>query len=304
MNIKKTLIGLSLLLTSVGYGQNIMAVDFGGNYGGNTNTPIRPLATFATGDFNANGIANDRARFLPMNAEAHFLRLDLANPPGLAGKNNQVYAGAQVVNFGSATDPDFGLARYNGSADALQLTNAAGAASMGLAFAPHVRKADFLNGADVIGGLAFADVADGFSGSFLFAGSTDGIVRGRLMVQAGGQWYLSGSSVSSTGVLSVNPVLETWFPIQADTNLLYTEGTDGNPLGVGVSGALLMDIQALGLSLMNSTFNGSSIHAANLQTDGFQAVVIPEPRAYAAIFGVFVLITVLFKRRMQIKPVA
>ncbi len=281
----------------------MIAVDFGGNYGGNTNSPIRPLATFATGDFNANGSTNDRARFLPMNAEAHFIRLDVANPPGLAGKNNQIYAGAQVVNFGSATDPDFGLARYNGSADSLQLTNAAGTASMGLAFAPHVRKADFLNGADTIGNLSFADTADGFTGSFLFAGGTEGIVRGRLMVQSGGQWYLSGSSVSSTGVLSVNPVQETWYALSADTNLLYAEDTDGNPLGTAISGSLLTDIQAVGLSLMNSSFDGSSIHAANMQTDGFQAVVIPEPRLYAMVFGFAVLIAVFIRRRKRVTPV-
>lgn len=275
----------------------ITAVHFGGNYGGNSNSPIpgSQHIFIDSGDFNNNGSATDTRQILPIDSSPYFIQL-----AALEGRNNRIHAGAQIVNFDDAANPGFQLFRYNGSANSLQVSNAAGTSSMGIVFAPHVRKADFLNGADSMTSLTFANQEAGFTGDFSFSGGAtgDGIRRARLLVQAGDDWYISQSTVGgATSALSLNPYTELWYPYNADTNLLYWEATADIPEGSSLAGSLLEDIQAIGVVLMNSQFDGSSVNAVQLQTTGFSAVLIPEPRVYALLMGLAALALIRFTKR-------
>lgn len=303
MNLKNILYTAISLLPLTASAAVITAVDFSGDYGTNANSPIRygdapELWIDELGDFNGNGTVADTRRYLPINLSQAFLGLS-----PLEGKNNIIHAGAQVSNFDSSTYSNFNHFRYDGGGNYLQANNHEGTAAMGIAFAPHVRKSEFLNGADAFANVRFADQAAGFTADMVLSGTSigDGIRSGRLLVQAGADWYISGSLVPTNGTVSVNPYSETWYLIDLSSNMFYNETTGNAPdLATSVTGAALEDIQALGVLMVNTRFDGTNANVGWLSTNNISVAVIPEPSSVALFIGISTMLLVLVRRRNKI----
>jgi len=244
--------------------KGVTAVDFGGDYR-DANQNATAALTFGTGDYDFDGASDDRRGY--RNIDSFFMTVTVTNDVGI--KNNRFNAGVQAANFDSSADPGISLYRYSGSSDALQVTSASGTAKMGLAFAPHVIKADFLNGTDTAVNLRFEDAP----GSVFFnihqfaSGQT-----ARALVKNGLNWYVSSNQLISTGSLSLNGYTETWYVYNPSNNLFLDTA---NP-GAGVLGSTLTNIQAYGVFMQGLNFNGTTANAANFQVSGFQASVVPE----------------------------
>ena len=267
----------------------IVGVDFGGDYDGglgSRNSPLINVVQQDTGDFNGDA-ATDSREFVPIDTPQFFVELDVAGFPGLVGKNNKFHAGAQNVNYSTtATPTGIGLFRWEGtSLDGLQMTSGEiGTASMGMAFTPHVKKSEFLNGLDGAGSVGFADLADSVSMEWEHGGTPtagSGIRRNRLLVQNGSDWYISGATSGSktrneSNPFSLNPFTEAFYPIDPSTNLFYEEVSDADttPVGTGVLGSTFTDIQALGVHMMNTDFNGFIIHNSNMRLLDMTATLV------------------------------
>ncbi len=235
-----------------------IAIDFGGDYN-DDNQKNTDALTVGLGDydFGANAVDDYAARREITDA---FITINNVN--GLTNKTTVFFSGAQYVNFdNSVTAPVVTQNNYKwrGLSDTLQITFDANAtANSGMAFAPYVKKADFLNGFDsVTETFGFEDAAD--SVSFAVGGEAG---MARALVLNGSDWYVSDTSQAS-GSLSVNGYTETWHPYDPVSNLFLDEGN----LGSGVAGSTLTDIQAAGVLMQrmnfdataNSTFTFSSL---------------------------------------------
>lgn len=271
----------------------VTAVHFESNHGSNSNSGLRhsvnPGAwTDTTGDFDGSG-TTDYSRLLPLSRPGVFIDL----PETIPGRNTRIHAGARTINFGATGFTNHSLMRYGGGNPGfLQVANldANATTKVALAFAPHVRKSDFLNGADAASSISFADQADGFQANLNLSGTTveDGIRRGRLLVQNGSNWYISESLVPTQDTLSVNPYTETWHLIDA-AELMYTEDAGSVPDSTSsFLGSSLTDIQALGVLMINMV-DGTDGQTKSLSTSEFSAVVIaeepaPPPKTFTAVY--------------------
>jgi hypothetical protein len=270
----------------------VIGVDFGGDYNGpdstaNSNSPIITTGnnfTSETGDFNGDSVSDTRS-FIPFGYPGLFIGLDAAFPAvgGLPGKNNRIYAAVQLAGYSSSQTPSRNLFRYNTTGNSLQFTNAAfpdavTPSEMGMAFAPHVRKADFLNGLDAVANVSFADQEGGLQMDWRFAATGSAAQRARFIVQNGSEWYISASfATDNTPVepIAINPFSENWYAYDPSANLFYQEvgGGDTTPIGIPVLGSSLSDIQALGVLLTNTSFVGSA-NAGNFSVLAFSGVLI------------------------------
>jgi hypothetical protein len=284
-------VAVAVLVTIAGNfsAAQIVGVDFGGDYDGglgSRNSPLINIVQQDTGDFNGDA-ATDSREFVPIDTPEFFVELDIVGFPGLVGKNNKFHAGAQNVNYSTtATPTGIGLFRWEGtSLDGLQMTSGQiGTASMGMAFTPHVKKSEFLNGLDAAGSVSFADLTEGVSMQWEHGGTPTagvGIRRNRLLVQNGSDWFISESTSGSktrnaANPFSLNPFSETFYPFDPSTNFFYEEVSDADitPVGVGVLGSTLTDIQALGVHMMNTGFNGFIIHNSNMRLLDFSATLV------------------------------
>jgi hypothetical protein len=264
----------------------IVGVDFGGDYDGglgSRNSPLIHIVQQDTGDFNGDAITDSR-EFVPIDTPQFFVELDVVGFPGLAGKNNKIHAGAQNVNYFTAAAPTgIGLLRWEGtSLNGLQMTSGQiGTASMGMAFTPHVKKSEFLNDLDAAANVSFADLTDGVSMQWEHGGTPTagvGIRRNRLLIQNGSDWFISESTSGSktrnaANPFSLNPFSETFYSFDPSTNFFYEEvsDVDTTPVGVGVLGSTFTNIQALGVHMMNTGFNGFIIHNSNMRLLDFSA---------------------------------
>jgi hypothetical protein len=262
-------------------GQPIIVAHFEGDYGDTQNSALRNVVQTSTGDYNGDGNATDSRAFLPIAVGVP--KLAEFNP-GQAARNNLVFGGGQMVNFNSATPaPAFGLIRYNGSGKYYQVTNAAGSAANGLAFAMFVPKEHFLAGAQTAN-LKFANKADGFIGKVGFAGISlvdeGGIRRARLLVRSGTQWYVSRSTWGSReSFIEVNPYAETWHLYDPAVRMFVYEVSAAQtiPDTASVAGSTLDDIQAVGVLLQNTLFDGRTANAVWLQFFSFRVELDPNP---------------------------
>jgi hypothetical protein len=255
-----------------------LAVDFGGDYRTSNQNATQTL-TLETGDYDFAGGSNDRRGY--RGIDSSFISLG-STLPGVENKNKIFNAGVQIANFNSDVDPSLILYRLNSTtpSDTLQASNEAGTTSMGLAFAPYVTKANFLNGQNTIDHLRFEDAENSISFSLvqLASGQT-----ARFLVKSGSSWYVSASErkAAAEGALSLNGYTETWYAYDPSNSLFLNT----NNLGTGVSGSTLTDIQAFGVFMQGLNFDGTTSHAANFQVLSFQASVIPEP----ATIGLFMM---------------
>jgi len=273
-----------LLLAFAGNSQAtpIVGLDYGGDYDGglgNRNSALKVLLQQDLGDFNSDSNTDSR-EFLPIDTPQYFVQLDIVGYPGLSGKNNKLHVGAQTVNYSTTASPTgVRLFRYAASTDALQMTNEPGTSSMGMAFTPHVKKSEFLNGLDTAGSVGFADDPNGFSMTWGFGTTVqgNGIRRARMLAQEGSDWFISewtSGSKNSSKVL--NPFSETWYPFDPDTNYFYEEVGSGDitPVGTGVLGSTFSDLQSLGVHMMNTDFNGTASDIGNMRITQMSATLV------------------------------
>ncbi|MEA2067659.1 MAG: hypothetical protein U9P12_00535, partial [Verrucomicrobiota bacterium] len=244
-----------------------VAVDFAGDYRDGNQNAIKTLV-LETGDYDFDGTADDRRGYRAIGSV--FLNpiiIEAGKEAGVAGKNKNLYAGYQIANLNSAVDPlESPNYKYSGSGDSAMATSAAGTTDMGMAFAPYVKKPNFLNGYNNVTNLVFEDIAG--SASFSVR-QFDGGQTARALVQNGSTWYVSGSEVTSTTTLSLNGYTETWYEFDPATSLFINPAS----LGAGVSGSTLIDIQAFGAFVQGIGFDGTGANAANLQIDAFSMFV-------------------------------
>ncbi|QHI70622.1 hypothetical protein [Tichowtungia aerotolerans] len=226
------------------------AIDFGGDYNDLNQTSNGESLTVALGDyeFGVNAIDDYAAQREITDA---FVTIDNVN--GLTNKTITFFGGAQYVNFDNAvTAPVVEQINYKwrGASDALQMVFDANAtADSGMAFAPYVKKANFLNGFNsATQTLGFEDSAS--SVAFVVDGDAG---MARALVQDGSDWYVSAATVAS-GSFNVNGYTETWYPYDPSENLFCDESN----LGAGVAGSTLTDIQAAGVLMQRMHFDATA----------------------------------------------
>jgi hypothetical protein len=289
-----------------------VAVDFGAQYSANsinsagwqTSVPTPPVE-YVTHDANFNGSATDRTQYVPLGEE-HTAPNSTTNWITPEGKSGAVVRyGTSIANIGSTDNTTMRLVRFSGGApQAFQNTSALtsdATAAMRMASAWYWEKSSFLNGADALGGLSFADQTASLSVGFLNRGATtEGVVSGRFMVQSDGVWYLSGDELTGTsdGTLSINAAASNWFSFDPlSSSLLFY---DPSNLGTAVAGSALDSITAIGVHVQHELFDGTVNNAyAHHQFNSLQAVVIPEPATVSALLGLGALALVMIRRRAR-----
>lgn len=227
-----------------------MAIDFGGDYNDANQNGDGESLTVGLGDyeFGANAIDDYAAQREITDA---FVTINNVN--GLENKTVTFFGGAQYVNFdNSVTAPVVTQSNYKwrGLSDTLQIVFDANATTdSGLAFAPYVKKANFLNGFNsATQTIGFEDSAS--SVAFVVSGDAS---MGRALVQNGSDWYVSATSVAD-GSLNVNGYTETWYPYDPSSNLFFDESS----LSGGVAGSTLADIQAAGVLMQRMHFDATA----------------------------------------------
>lgn len=302
--MKKLLIATAIIAVNSAASAAITALDFGANYSDNNiNMSVAGVTTYATGDYNFNGSANDRVVAVPFGT-AHTVTNAAAwtTPEGKSGAT--IYTGFSLANIGSSTDPAFGLYRWNGSANNLQTTSGTAASrtsAMRMATAYYWEKADFLNGMDASTELSFANMAGSASVSYRFSGEMldDTLRLVRLMVRDGaGDWYLSASrQASGTNTLQINAATEEWHAYDPVADSMFYD-RPALESGASISGTMITDITAFGVLYQSELFDGTAdTHFSQHQLDALQFQVIPEPRYYAALFGMLALALIITRRR-------
>jgi hypothetical protein len=256
----------------------VVAVNFGGDVStSNSNSTLDEGNQVVTdlGDFNNDTVTDARWR-IPMDHAGNFANVPLNN--NVSDISNIWAAGVEVVNYGTTTPTGTvgALFRFNGqntTVDRLQAANAAGSGtSLGFVFAPHVRRANFLNGASAGETVSFSDDPNGFSFDWSWTGTASGPGNGRrehATVQNGNQWFISGTfGDAQSGSQSFNPYSETWYPWDVDTSLFFDAPTSG-----GVLGSTFTDIQALGMVMMNDSNLNVAANATIASVNGIMAMV-------------------------------
>ncbi len=305
MKMKITPILIPSLFFALSVDAQIIGVNFGADYSGSNINTATPPSQEATGDYNFNGSATDRASFVNLGQE--HTAPNSANWTTPEGKSGAVIRyGFSIANIGSSDDPSINLVRYNANQDTLQNTSGAGTAEMRMASAWYWEKSSFLNGADALDNLTFANQADSLSADFVNSGtpSESGSRLARFMVQSAGTWFLSANVFGGTsGTLSIDAAESTWHsfdPLSA-TLLFY----DPDDMGTGVLGSELNDITAIGVHVQHELFDGTSNNAVIHAFDSLEAVVIPEPVTISVLFGLGAFAFVLIRRRSSFaRPVA
>lgn len=285
--------------------QPVQSVLFEGDYGNNRNSALGNAEQFHIedqGDFNGDGVTDTR-RYIPIlfpypGLDHGPIVLDFQIDQDLFGKSGFFYTGAQIVSYGaeSGVYPSFGLYRWGSGPQAIQLTsgNVSPTDDMGFLASIFAIKEDFLNGADEIEDLKLPNEAGAFSAEVFFRGRSmvdadpEGIRRARFIIQAGDQWYISQTGTASdteeserdvTRTLSVNPAAEYWHEYNVETMLFMDEepGTTV-PLGAAVRGDSLSDIQAVGVIMQNTRFDGTiDGHYVWLNFNEFSFHLDPDP---------------------------
>lgn len=257
-------VAFSLLSMPFATGQ-VTAVEFGGNYNDGADNADKSGYTLENGDFDGEGDSADRRGYIPFGTL--FRNINDANG---VGNNNVIYHGTQHTHLDdTATDPSIGIFRFENSAvdDRLQCGHGGTTAVTQQTFAPHVVKADFLNGAATAPNLFFEDAAGSVTVS-LANKSGAGTVN-RALVKNGSSWYVSSTASSSTALLSINGFTEMWIPYDPDTNI-YLSATV--LAGTAVAGSTFNDIQAFGAVVQqNNIASGRAVNDDRFSVNGFSA---------------------------------
>jgi hypothetical protein len=180
--------------------------------------------------------------------------IDIDNVNSLANKTEVFDAGFQVVNFNSSTAASSnGNIKYQGGSDSLMVQITDGTDNTSWAWAPNVKKADFINGQDSSSNLSFENAGDSLSFSCITA-QIDYYPVACALVKNGSNWYVSDSVIDAHGTFSVNGATESWYPYDPSSNLFY----DASNPGAAVLGSTLTDIQAFGMLIQQEHVNATS----------------------------------------------
>lgn len=246
----------------------VTAVKLGGDLiTGNNNSSLdesgQVVKDFGDFDNDPNATVATDARFtIPIEHDGLFVGTNSPIDPSNSAFWN---TGLEIINYGQATDSDGSVGavfRLNGQGRTEDRLQAGSADSLGLStgfvWAPHVRKANFLNGANSGETVSFTDDSNGFfwdwnwqNGSAQVPKNTTLSRQTRATVKDGSTWYLSDTVSSSRGNdpndgISFNPATATWYEWDVDTTLFF----DDVSAGVGVLGSTFTDIQSIGVAMM------------------------------------------------------
>lgn len=280
--LTSTLAALALSLTAV-QAETILAVNFEGDYGGNTNSALARDLNFTMedqGDFNNDGNTDTRRYFSTPETLDLVGALGWAFDQDLFGRNNNFQAIGSIVSYSAppGTYHEFSLFRWAAGRQGLQVTSGAKDPAelmddMGLLAAFFVKKSDFLNGADETDVLYLPNKEDAFNATVFFRGepladvTPTGFRRARFMIRADGQWYVSrtGTPVEEIPVineitydLAINPSVEYWHEYNADTAFfVFEEENSTIPSSSSVRGDSLTNITDAGVIIQNTRFTNS-----------------------------------------------
>lgn len=298
--MKKSLLTIATLslLTIAPASAAVLAVNLSGDYSASSINFNNTLPGSQTGDYDFDGTADDRRTY--QNIDTVLTSASPANPfaSGAPTRTSTIRAGFQVANINSITDPTFSLRRLAQvvAGDGVQITNGAGTTTMRLANVTNVAKANFLGGQDAVANLSFANIAGSASGNIVTFTAV-GTPLFRLAVQNGSNWYISNTSRTNAGSISVNGSTESWFAYNPTSNLFY----DNSALGSSVLGSTFNDIQAFGaIALTTANFDGTSANAGQMLINNSQLTVVPEPSSFGLLFAtsLFILLAVRRLRRV------
>ena len=217
------------------------AVDFGGDYNDTNSTGgAVPALVYENGDFDGDSLIDDRRGYNPMSTS-----FPTGSDDNNVGTNLAFNAGSQVTYFDLiSADPLRGIYRFFGrniDTDSHQVGTGATADGVGQTFtyAPNISKENFLNGFDnPVFDLSFRDADSIVIDTIKQKGDPHTF---HAIVKNGSDWFISASSQTNTGVLTINGYTETWHPYDPDTNLIIPVLTGG------VAGSTLTNIQAVGM---------------------------------------------------------
>ena len=282
--MKKLLLSLAIAgtLTMPALYAQVQAVNVSGDYVSSSVNFTNALSQ-STGDYDFDGVADDRRTSQDIDT---VLTTASGNPfaTGAPSRTSTVRAGFQVANINSVTNPTFGLRRIIESGttnDATQVTNGAGTTAMRLANVVNVAKANFLGGAASVGSLSFANQAGSAQGTALTMSPTGNRLF-RLVVQNGANWFISSTSLTTAGTLTLNGFTESWFAYDPSSNIFY----DNAALGTSVLGSTFNDIQAFGgIGQTPSNFDGTTINTAQFAIRQLSLTVVPEPGSLLLLSG-------------------
>jgi len=232
------LLGLTVLMDQ---SLPVAAVDFGGDYNdNNTSGGAVPELVYENGDFDGDSLIDDRRGYNPMSTS-----FPTGSDDNNVGTNLAFNAGSQVTYFDLiSADPLRGIYRFFGrniDTDSHQVGTGATADGVGQTFtyAPNISKENFLNGFDnPVFDLSFRDADSIVIDTIKMKGDPHTF---HAIVKNGSDWFISASSQTNTGVLTINGYTETWHPYDPDTNLIIPVLTGG------VAGSTLTNIQAVGM---------------------------------------------------------
>lgn len=303
--LTKSIIGVGAAAAISMSAQPIQSVLFEGDYGGNRNSALGNAMEFHfedEGDFNGDGITDTR-RYIPIlfpypGLDHGPIVLDFQIDQDLFGKSGFFYTGSQIVSYGAVGGvyPSYGLYRWGSGPQAIQLTsgNVSPTDDMGFLASIFAIKEDFLNGADEIEDLKLPNEADGFTAEVFFRGAPkvdvepEGLRRARFFIQAGENWYISQTGTAGEGeelqrdvtrTLSVNPAAEYWYEYNVQTmQFMQEEEGTAAPMGTATRGDALSNIQAVGVIMQNTRFDGTlESHYVWLNFNEFSFHLDPNP---------------------------
>ncbi len=157
--------------------------------------------------------------------------------------------GMSQANIDSALAPVMTLNRFTPT-DATYingLTNDVPGVGRRMATAWYYEKNAFLNGADSLPKLTFANKAGSLKVATNLSGNPSaGTLRGAaFLAQSDGQWYITElTSAGYTSVLSINGATADWYAFDPQSGTLFFDRSD---YGTPVAGSALTNITALGI---------------------------------------------------------
>jgi hypothetical protein len=241
------LAGTLLAGFSAAYGAQI-AIDFGGAYSDRSINSSKRVS-HVTGDFDFDGIANDRAAVVEFGS--------VFSPPRSGGwneldekSNGPIYQGLSVALLG---EPDVDLENMMSrvSMGRIQLGVKCPGQTLRLAAAIYWEAQDFLCSGKEAVQAPLANEPKSLTATLKHNGVKPTV---RFLVQAGGAWYLSADRGHGNS-MKLNGAAAMWHEFDPVANQLFL---DEKKLGPAVSGSALGNITAAGIYAQTEKFNGDS----------------------------------------------
>ncbi len=235
----------------------VTVVDFGADYSDSyINAYDVPVMSTVDADFD--GEQDDRllsiafgTAYWPSDSEG------FSTPEGKSGPGLKY--GMSLANIDSDLDPVSTLNRFTYKDDTYinGITNDVPGISRRMATAWYWEKSHFLNGANEMRNLTFADTEGALKLATNLAGTpAPGFMRGAaFLVQSSGRWYITKlTSAGYTTQLSINGAAADWYEFEpVKSNLFFDRFNPGS----SVKGSSLTDITAFGMVAQHGLVPGN-----------------------------------------------